>query len=182
MVDFLVVVAVLLHRSRTSGNGDDGRPGQVRILQPGSQVGGADVLGHTDAGPVGGPRVSVGHVRSSLLAVGHDTAYAHLLHLYQRSGHNHRHIKGVGYPVRLHHLHHKFGSGHPWHNVPSLDKYHRCARSRLDGLRPSMDAPVVSIILVCPPGQLYGASYAQPRGMTSMGWRGKRGRPLDSEI
>ena len=122
MVDFLIVVAVLLHRRRAAGNGDDGRPGQVGVLQPGGQVGGADVLGHTDAGPMGGPGVPVGHVGGGLLAVGHDAAYAHLLHLYQRLGHHHGHIEGVGHPVRLHRLHHELGSGHPWHDVPSLNK------------------------------------------------------------
>src|SRR5262245_57147027 len=74
---------------------------------------------------MGGPGVPVGHVRGGLLTVGHNAAYAHLLHLYQRPGHHHRHIEGVGHPVRLHHLHHELGSSHPCHDVLSFSKYHQ---------------------------------------------------------
>src|SRR5438128_10019507 len=115
---------------------------------------------------MGGPSVPVGHVRSGLLAVGHDAAYAHLLHFYERFRHNHRHVKGMGHPVRLHHLYHEPGSGHPWHDVPSLPSIIDVPGPGWAGGGHPWTLPMAPLILVHPPDHLYLASYTDPSSIT----------------
>ena len=102
-----------------SGDGDDRRKGQVRVLEPGCQVSRADGLGHADARAIGGARVAVGHVCCGLLTVGHDALDTHPVHLDHGLSDYRRHEEYVTHAVALEGLGKKTATRHHRHIVTS---------------------------------------------------------------
>ena len=79
-VDELVRLLVELVEPGLAGDGDHRRVVEVRVGDPGDEVGRAGPEGrHGHGGPAGQPAVDVGHERGALLVAGRDVAHGGLL-------------------------------------------------------------------------------------------------------
>ena len=114
MLDFLVRIAVPVHRRAVSGDGDYRRNAQVGVLQAGGQVGRADGLGKAQARLAGNARVGVGHVRRRFLAVRDDALDANVLHLNEGAADDCGDKENVGYAVLAQRLSEESGARSFW--------------------------------------------------------------------
>ena len=110
--DFLVGVAVLVGEGTVAGDGDDRGEAEEGVLQAGGEVGGADGLGHTDGGAVGGAGVAVGHVGGGFFAVGDDALDANHFQFSQDAAGDGGDIKDMGEAVAFEGFGYEAGAGH----------------------------------------------------------------------
>ena len=120
VVDLLVGVPVLVGQGTVAGYSDNGREPQKSVLKPGGQVNRTHGLGHAYPRPVGGPGITIGHVRRRLFSMGDYALNAQLLHLHHDFPCDDWDQKGMSNPVPLHCLRNKPASGHPGHGVSSV--------------------------------------------------------------
>ena len=76
--DLLIGIAVLERRLLAAGQGDHRAAAEIGILQPGSEVGGADRLRHAHPGPLGDAGIAVGHIGRRLLRMGEHRLHAEI--------------------------------------------------------------------------------------------------------
>ena len=97
-------------------NGDDRRPGQPPVLQPGSQVGCPNRLDHGHAGAAGSAGIPIGHVGRCLFRVAEHPPDAQFLHLHQGESRYRWHEEHRADTVALEGFSHESPAGHLGHD------------------------------------------------------------------
>ena len=116
VIDLLISVAVLPDLRLPSGQRDNGRAAQIRVLQARRQVQRAHRLRAAHSHLAANPGVAVGHVGRALLAVRHYPGYSKPLQLGHGLRHANRHEKVVRHTVAVQHLGQKTRAAHHRHS------------------------------------------------------------------
>ena len=93
----------------------------VGVGKTGTEVGGADILGHTDANALGGAGIAVGHVGGGLFAMGDDAADVHVLHLAHDAEEGGGDLEDMGHAVVAEHFRNESVAGHSGHGAHLRD-------------------------------------------------------------
>ncbi len=101
MPHFLISITVLRQGRLFPGEGHHRREPQIRVLEPGRQIGCSYRLRHTDPGLVGNAGIAIGHVSRGFFRVREDAADSQSFQLHHRFPQHIVHIKDVCHAVSL---------------------------------------------------------------------------------